>query len=272
MPELLRDAATGVFYRKWDTPPARAVLLVVHGLGAHSERWRFLAEYMFPGLVKCYAIELPGFGDVPPYDHSAERLAVYMDKVIALRGIISRENPDAKVFLVGESLGGLIALLCAARYPERFSGLVCVSPAFKNRLKFGIFDYLKMALAILTGSRKRFRMPFNSSMCTRDKAVIESMESDKREHRKATARLLLEIGIGQLMAKKAAGSVDMPALFQQAGQDSIVDPSGTEKIFRAIRSGDKELKVYPGMYHALTIDTGREEVFRDMYGWIRERT
>ncbi len=42
-----------ILYRKWDAlPPAaspKAVFLLVHGLGAHTARWDFLAGISWPG-------------------------------------------------------------------------------------------------------------------------------------------------------------------------------------------------------------------------------
>jgi alpha-beta hydrolase superfamily lysophospholipase len=32
-----------IMYRRWNVPSSKAVLLLVHGLGAHSARWDFLA-------------------------------------------------------------------------------------------------------------------------------------------------------------------------------------------------------------------------------------
>lgn len=272
MHSLIHDKESGIHYRKWAVPDPRAVFLLVHGLGAHSERWRWMAEFMTERGISSYALELKGFGEANGVKGHVDSLRVYFDAIDALSALVSSENPGKKIFVGGESLGGLISFLAEAARPRKeHCGLVCVSPSFRSALAFKSHHYVLMALAVLFAPRKHFKLPFNSSMCTRDEKIRQSMEEDHREHRTATARLLWEIARGQMRAGLAAGKMLKPVLFLQAGEDKLVDPAATRRIFAAIKAQDKKIIEYPGMYHALTIDSGREKVFEDIMAWIDAR-
>jgi alpha-beta hydrolase superfamily lysophospholipase len=271
MYSLIYDKEKGIHYRRWVPPDPRVVMVLVHGLGAHSERWRCMAEFMFSRGVASYALELKGFGEANGIEGHVDSLDVYFDEISALSGLASLENPGKKVFIAGESLGGLIALLAESKRPGGHSGLICISPAFKSRMTLKAREYALLVLAIIFAPRKYFKLPFDSSMCTRDEVMRKNIEADHREHRTATARLLWEILCAQVLASFAARRIGEPLLFLQAGEDKLVDPSSTRQVFAMIGATDKKFIEYPGMYHSLTIDYGREQVFKDIFEWVEGR-
>jgi alpha-beta hydrolase superfamily lysophospholipase len=63
----------------------------------------------------------------------------------------------------------------------------------------------------------------------------------------------------------------MPTIFLVAGDDSIADPVASAKLFGSVAAKDKTLIEYPDMLHALSLDLGRENVFRDILNWAEQR-
>jgi alpha-beta hydrolase superfamily lysophospholipase len=51
-----------------------------------------------------------------------------------------------------------------------------------------------------------------------------------------------------------------------------VDPDASRRVFSRIIAKDKAMIGYPDMYHSLSIDTGREKVFRDVLDWMNRRS
>ncbi|MGD0783276.1 MAG: alpha/beta fold hydrolase, partial [Candidatus Aminicenantales bacterium] len=176
MTELL---GTDFLYRRWDASPAKAVFLLVHGLGAHTARWDFLGRHFAAHGFPSYAIELRGFGRTPerPRGH-VDSFRIYDQDILALRRLIGVEHPGRKVFLLGESLGGLIVFNLAARRPEEFAGQVLIAPAFKNGMKFPLSAYFTLVSRILVQPRKTVAVPFTSAMCTRDPDYRAVMDAD----------------------------------------------------------------------------------------------
>ena len=57
------DRETGIMYRQWEGELSRGSILLVHGFGSHSGRWKFLADFFLKNGFSSYAIELKGFGE-----------------------------------------------------------------------------------------------------------------------------------------------------------------------------------------------------------------
>ena len=81
-------------------------------------------------------------------------------------------------------------------------------------------------------------MPFTSEMCTRDIDYQKVMDSDKREHRFATSKLLFGIAIAQARAYLLKGKLKIPVLFLIAGEDKLVDPGASTNVFKGLKAKD----------------------------------
>lgn len=258
-------------YRQWGLSAPRAVLVLVHGLGAHGGRWEALAEFFQKRGVSSYAIELANPAQQDKSARSSGHFRKYRDSILRLYDIASTSHPGEKIFIVGESMGSLISFLLAAEQPGLFGGLVCISPAFANRVKLSVSDYLKIFLSLFYDSGKKIRLPFDSSMCTRDTHYRHRMEQDPLEYRHAPPKLLIEVLLAQVRARMAARKVTLPVLFLVAGEDRIADARASASVFGMISSADKALVEFPGMYHSLSVELGREAVFEEMLKWIEKR-
>ena len=168
-------------------------------------------------------------------------------------------------------MGGLIAFGALIREPGLADGLVCMSPAFGNRLAFGITDYIRFVYALLFKPETPLTAPFTPAMVTRDEEVQRFMDTDAREHRFATAALLREILLAQRQSMSSRQYCRVPVLFQLSGRDRLVDPAAARRVFHILRCEDKTLLEYPEMYHALSVERGREQVFTDIVEWYKER-
>lgn len=99
------------------------VMLLVHGLGGAHLNWMAVA----PGLADrhhVYALDLPGFGRSP----LAGRRSSIAANVDLLSRAIARLSRDP-IVLMGNSMGGLLAIGVAARHPSLIDALVLVDPA-----------------------------------------------------------------------------------------------------------------------------------------------
>jgi alpha-beta hydrolase superfamily lysophospholipase len=271
MPELKTVNGSDVNYRFWPAPNAKAVVLLVHGMGAHTDRWGFTAEYLAKHNYPSYAIALKGYGETKTIPGHIDSFSIYYEDLRTLYRLIQKENPGKKIFILGESLGGLISYVFAEREPELFSGILLISPAFKNGMKISVLNYLKVFSSLIYDRKKTITMPFTSKMCTRDEAYRKIMDADPRELRIASSGLLFNTLLAQLAAKKIVSSSTLPILFLLAGKDYLVDPKESKWEFNRLPVKDKELKEYPEMLHALSIDLDREKVFADIVSWLDKR-
>lgn len=104
------------------------VALLIHGW---SSSWYALSP-LLPLLSKrfsCLAVDLPGYGNSPALPHRAT-IAGYADLLAELM----RDVTEGPVVLVGHSMGGMIALNLALRYPMLVERMVLLNPTISGRL------------------------------------------------------------------------------------------------------------------------------------------
>ncbi|HSP65817.1 MAG TPA: alpha/beta hydrolase [Candidatus Deferrimicrobium sp.] len=103
-----------------DGPP----MLLVHGLGGSLLNWRDVTGDL-SSTHHVWSIDLIGFGGTP----RAGREATILNNFEVVTRVAEHVGGGRPVVLVGNSMGGLISILVAARHPERVASLVLVDPA-----------------------------------------------------------------------------------------------------------------------------------------------
>jgi pimeloyl-ACP methyl ester carboxylesterase len=154
-PATFEEAGTARLHVRRTPGPDGVPAVYVHGLGGSSTNWTDLAALLAP-VAGGTAPDLPGFGWSEPekgFDFSLQAHA----------GVLARhiENVGAPVHLLGNSMGGAIALLLAERRPELVKTLTLISPAMPDRrLDPRRLSDPRMALAYLplVGARVRAQL------------------------------------------------------------------------------------------------------------------
>ena len=118
----------GVTLHVRETPgPDGTPAVYVHGLGGSALNWTDLAALLGTRAAGT-AVDLPGFGRTRPPAGFDFTPAAHADALLCF--LAGRNRP---VHLLGNSLGGAIALDVAARRPELVRTLTLVSPAMPDR-------------------------------------------------------------------------------------------------------------------------------------------
>ena len=112
-----------VHFLDYDGPPGGPIFVLVHGLGGSHTNWLSLA----PGLAlrgRVLVLDLAGFGRTPLDGRSAtiESNQALLNRFIA-------EVVGEPVVLVGNSMGGAIAIIQAYEHADSVAGLVLIDPA-----------------------------------------------------------------------------------------------------------------------------------------------
>ena len=267
---LISDSHLNLMYRVWRAVKSDAVVIFIHGLGAHGERWSDFGDFLASRGISSFALELKGFGDTEGSRGDIESFSIYQHDIEKLCHIIENQYKDVPVFICGESLGGVISLAASLK-KNNFAGTIAVAPAFRGKIKFSFWQYIGVGISLLLCPRQLFKVPFNSKMCTQDTDYLEQMEADKREHRTASARFLFNFLMLQKKTAEGLSHLNIPALFLLPEVDTVIDSDFTKKIYQTIKQDDKKLIEYKDMYHALTIDINRKVVFEDVYNWMKEK-
>jgi lysophospholipase len=182
------------------------------------------------------------------------------------------ENSRRPIFMLGESMGGILAVDFIARRPALLSGLILVAPSFRDRLGVSLRLKAEAFLNVLIRRRKWYDVPWNPDDFTRDQAVIDTLNRDPLEVRKVTAQFYFAYTPVSARARRGASLLNLPVLVMLPGDDRMIDSEYTKAYFERIASPDKELKEYPGYYHALLLDLERERIHEDVAEWVVRRS
>ncbi len=100
-------------------------LVLVHGLGTGRMVWMPTARKLI-AAHRVVMVDLPGHGESPmPDPFSLEAAAEALDRVVA-------KQKAESTLVVGQGVGGLIALMAAGAHPDRARGLVLIDVALKS--------------------------------------------------------------------------------------------------------------------------------------------
>jgi pimeloyl-[acyl-carrier protein] methyl ester esterase len=107
-------------------------LVLIHGWGADNQVWQAWAEKYLAELFKLHFIELPGFGEQAEMALSLSATAGQVNQAW-LVDLVAR-LPDQPTWLLGWSLGGLMAQQIFLQHPERILGVVNLAstPCFQQ--------------------------------------------------------------------------------------------------------------------------------------------
>ena len=263
--------AGGRLYLRGVTPELSwATLGVIHGYGDHSSRHLPLMRWLGE-RVACHALDLRGQGRAEGRRGFVRRWDEYLEDVEAFLSLPALNN-DRPLFLLGHSHGALVLAVAIERGIRPISGCILTSPFFAARLAVPRYKIWAAHLLDPIIPWMPVASGLADDMMTSDPAMRADSKADPLVARAATPRWYL----GSLAAQKRvladAGNFTLPLLLLFGGADPIADEEMARTFFDSVASRDKSFKLYPGMLHEILRETAREDVFRDVMKWMRERT
>lgn len=266
--------------RVWLTETGRPVrdngVFCIHGMAGAATNWTdFMGE--LAGDFDCAALDLPGSGFSPPPATPAGYT------VRALAGTVARtiaESRPGPVHLVGNSMGGAVAVKVAATRPDLVRTLTLISPALPDlRLQPTLLQFPVLSLPRLGAllMRNVGRLPaehrvagvarncfYDPSAIHPDRFALEVAEVRRRDQLDYADGSL--IGAARAMTReylrprpvslwRDAGRIRVPVLAIYGSHDRLVHPRGAARAARAFRSSpDAQVLVLPRTGHVAQME------------------
>ena len=102
-------------------------ILLLHGFGASSAHWRYNIHPLTEMGYAVYTIDLLGFGESDqPGINQIGKLdnGIWCDQITDFIREVIRPLHSKKIIIIGNSLGGLVALTCAVFIPEEVYAII----------------------------------------------------------------------------------------------------------------------------------------------------
>ncbi|HFE67626.1 MAG TPA: alpha/beta hydrolase, partial [Chloroflexi bacterium] len=208
-----------LYYQAWQpAEPAKAVLIIAHGLGEHSGRYQNVVEALVPQRYAIYALDHRGYGRSPGQRGHINEWAEYREDLRRFVQMVQEKEAERPLFLMGHSMGGCIALNYAEYYPDGLQGVVASAPAVG---KLDIPTPLAVMSKLLSSVWPTLSVSsgLDVEAISRDTAVIEAYQNDPLVHDKGTPRLATELDKAAQETLARAGEFQPPLLLLHGDAD-----------------------------------------------------
>jgi acylglycerol lipase len=251
-----------------------AVVLALHGFNDYGNAFAAAGLAWAERGIATYAYDQRGFGAAPGRAVWPGRAALAADAATAAR-ILRRLHPRAPLYLLGESMGGAVAIIAmvgesGTQGPD-VDGIILTAPAVWGRATMDLLPRLALWAGVrllpgltLTGRGLDIRPSDNLAMLrelARDPLVIKATRVDTI------------YGLVDLMdaALDSAPLLDVPLLLMYGEKDEIVPKTPIRRFVGKLapKSGGRpRLAWYKDGYHMLLRDLQAPVVIADVASWV----
>jgi alpha-beta hydrolase superfamily lysophospholipase len=248
---------------------ARAVVVLVHGLGEHAGRYGPLAARLNAWGFAARAVDHHGHGASSGARGGLPTPARLVDDLALVIDDTRNAFPALPLVLLGHSLGGLVAASAVARGRRLVDALVLSSPA----LDAGLSALQKLLVATLSRLAPGLRVGngLELDFLSHARSVVEAYRADPLCHDRIGARLARFLANEGAAVLAAASAWQVPTLLLYAGDDRLVNPAGSRAFAEAAPPAFVSSLCFPALYHEIFNERDAEPVFDALHGWLDAR-
>jgi alpha-beta hydrolase superfamily lysophospholipase len=248
----------------------KGVVVLVHGLGEHSGRYR---ENVIPVLLEAglavvtydnigHGKSSGKRGHCPSFDALLDILGRVIDKA-------RLTHPDLPVFLYAHSMGGNLALNFVLRRASDIKGIVATSPylrlAFQPpKWKMALGKWMLNVLPSIT-----LPSGLDPNGISRIPKEVDKYKNDPLVHDKVSPMYSFPIMEAGEWAIKNANRLRVETLLLHGTVDPIIDANGTKEFHE--NSKRTTLKLFDGGFHELHYDLCSAQMLSSIQEWIKQR-
>lgn len=256
----------------------KAIILLCHGYAVDSSSYfNYTASKLAETGYAVFGLDYEGHGKSEGLKAYIKDMNNIVDDLLAyFDGIRGKEEYSTKPkFLVGESMGGAIALLIHRKEPAAWNGAVLLAPMCKIGEEVQPPPVVKAVLTKLAYVFPTWPIVPGKdviSAANRDPVKREKIRSSPTTY-KSKPRLLTAVNllnVSEDLARRL-DEVTLPFLLLHGEADTVTSPAISKELYDKAKSTDKTFNLYPGLWHSLTegeLDENVEIVFKDIISWL----
>jgi acylglycerol lipase len=256
-----RFAEGRLFYRSWAADgPARGNVVIAHGFAEHSGRYAHVAAALTQAGLSVWAADHRGHGHSEGERANIESVEAAVADLDLFVDVVRDAAPDGPLFLVGHSMGGLVATAYAEARQPRLDGLALS----------GALVYVVPELVALAELEEIPDLGLADAISS-DPDVIQASKDDPLVYLGPPPRGFLRAA-GQVEDVRARlGELTLPMLVMHGSADLLVSPQAFKDIVAGVSSQDLTARLWPGLWHEIFNEPGRDRVLAVLTAWIVER-
>lgn len=264
------DAGGEIFWQSWPAPggaPVKSAVVIAHGVSEHSGRYAHVARRLNGAGYDVFALDHRGHGRSDGGGANIGRIASAVADIGTLIGIAREVSSGPRLFLLGHSMGGALALQFALERQRELDGLVLSAPAAALEAASRFELVAGRALSVVAPGLGVF--PVDPSAVSRDPVVVSDYESDPLNyHRKLPARTVAELARAIESFPDRLPGLTLPLLVMVGTADLLVPPDASRMVAERAGSADKRLIEYDGLYHEILNEPEQDKVMDDLVAWL----
>jgi alpha-beta hydrolase superfamily lysophospholipase len=248
-------------------------IVIAHGYGDHAGRYLHVAEFLTGQGYALYAPDHRGHGRTVHNPGQTQgyfdRFEVLVEDLKAILDYARREVSAKPLFLLGHSMGGLMALYTVIKYQPTLNGLILSGSYVLNPADLPAAQLAIMRVLSRIAPRMAIVDKVPSSTLSHDPAIVQGYDADPDVfHGKVSARVAAELVGAGAFVRANLSKISLPTLVLHGSADPLAKPEFSEAIFAGLGSTDKTIKRYDGFLHEILNETQKDRVLADIGAWL----
>ena len=235
-------------------------VITIHGFSSTPKEVEQLAKFLNTKDLNAYAPRLAGHGTIP--EDLKNTLWQDWYKSVS-RAITIASLQYEKVYVLGFSTGGLLALLSTKKCFVEFQGIICINAALHlNDIRI---KTLLPALSFWNDIVKAFNEDEYA------KEYVENIaENPEINYDKFYIDAIEQLNILMHKTQKNLEKIKSPILIIQSKDDPVVNPSSAYEIYEKIQSENKTIKIIDSSKHVIIKGKKTKELYNLIYKFINK--
>lgn len=235
-------------------------VITIHGFSSTPKEVEQLAKFLNTKDLNVYAPRLAGHGTIP--EDLKNTLWQDWYKSVS-RAITIASLQYEKVYVLGFSTGGLLALLSTKKCFVEFQGIICINAALHlNDIRI---KTLLPALSFWNDIVKAFNEDEYA------KEYVENIaENPEINYDKFYIDAIEQLNILMHKTQKNLEKIKSPILIIQSKDDPVVNPSSAYEIYEKIQSENKTIKIIDSSKHVIIKGKKTKELYNLIYKFINK--
>jgi alpha-beta hydrolase superfamily lysophospholipase len=261
---------TSIYWKGWtpDNAP-KAVAHVIHGYAEHIDRYGNVVGELLPAGYAVFGTDHRGHGKSEGKRGHVMSFQEFIDDEKQFqREVIRTKFPKLPCFVLGHSMGSLIAMNLVEQSAEGIRGLVLSGTG--SRPGTNIPKILLAATRILSSLLPSIHVksPLPPDFISRDPEVVKAYVEDPLVYNVITPRLAYEMNRYVVIGAENSGEIQIPVLIQLGSRDTAF--SGQKELFEMVGAKDKTFKLYEGLKHEVYNELAQDriKVLQDLRLWL----